>query len=96
MLVNLEVFWEYQVMIEIVSVTLGPEVGSLVNIHITGIWKLLFLRHCSFPVVKLAFCFLTPQKFHLLSIVQIAAFIRSDGLPNVRALEVKSPTGTFF
>lgn len=87
---NLEVLLEYQVMIEIVSVTLGPEVGSLVNIHITGIWKLLFLRHCSLPVVKLVFCFPTPQKFHLLCVVQIVAFILLDGLPNIRALELES------
>lgn len=100
MFVNLEVlikiFLEYQVIIEIVSVTLGLAVGSLVNINITGIWKLLFLRHCTFSVVKLVFCFLTSQKFRLLYVVQIAAFIRLDGLPNIRAFELKSLAGLCF
>lgn len=61
MFVNLEVFMfkifqENKVMVEIISVALGLEVDNLVNmINITGIWKLLFLSHCSFLLVKLVF-----------------------------------------
>lgn len=47
---------ENKIMIEIISVALGLEVGSLLNmINITGIWKLLFLSYCSFQLVTLVF-----------------------------------------
>lgn len=48
-----KIFQENEIMIEIISVALGLEVNSLINI--TGIWKLLFLSHCSFLLVKLVF-----------------------------------------
>lgn len=41
-------------MIEIISKALSLEVDGLINmINITGIWKLLFLSHYSFLLVKL-------------------------------------------
>lgn len=52
-------------MIEIISVALRLEVNSLINmINIIGIWKLLFLSHCSFLLVKLVFFFLIQWKLN--------------------------------
>lgn len=52
----LKIFQETAIMIEIISVALGLQVDSLLNmINITGIWKLLFLSYCSFQLVKLVF-----------------------------------------